>query len=191
MVRTETINYYNLPLSELIEKRGGVVVLHSHLLNEIIYLVRDKPTASRITDGIWYTLKELHVLYADGKLCDPETVKRIHSLKRSFPGMEFIKAPEPNLADPRPDLTEDTRLWNLLLRIAQEEDYDIARILHGLRENGLRLVRGQVNWTLRPEVSDRGFESQEQYDNLKNKYLVPVQGKIINWLTRLGGVSNK
>lgn len=176
-------------LSELIEKRGGVVVLYSQLLQDTIYFVRDQQAASRVSGGIWFTLRELHVLFADGELTNPESVMRISVIKKQFPGLEFVDAPTQDVlkpTDPRPDLTEDHVQWNRFLRIAWEQNSAIAKILYGFRENGLRLTRGNAGWVLRPEVSERCFESLECYETLKSKWLVPYGQQITNWLARLG-----
>ena len=177
-------------LSQLIEKRGGVVVLYSQLLQDTICFVRDNQAAKRVSGSICYTLKELHVLFADGELTDPESVMRIHVIKKQFLGLEFVNAPTQDVlkpTDPRPDLVEDSGIWNRFLKIAWEQNSAIAKILYGFREEGLRLTRGNAGWVLRPEVSERCFESIECYEQLKSKWLVPYGQQITNWLARLGG----
>lgn len=54
---------------------------------------------------------------------------------------EYIKEiREKNKYDPRRDLVKDSKLWYILLNIAERKDENLYNILHGLRCIGARLL---------------------------------------------------
>lgn len=72
------------------------------------------------------------------------------------------------IADPRPDLTEDSEIWSRVLTLTHWYTQDLAALLHALRVSGLRLVGGckflpgemsKSEWqTQRPQLAARGKE---------------------------------
>jgi len=103
--------------------------------------------------------------------------------------------------DPRPDITEDSHLWANLLQMAAEQDKEAGRVygehdnticgvLNGFRCNGTRLkagsMRGEGIWSLQPDFEPtEAWESQEEYDDFKKRYLGPYGTLLINLLREL------
>jgi len=180
---------YDLPLEPLIQRRGGLMPIKSHLLNETIYFALDKEHAKRAPQGAAvYTLHELKVLFTNKPyLSTPDSIRRIHRAKKAF-GLEFVDTPELNslpLVDPRPDLTEDSFMWEQLMNLAAQNDYQVGQLLFALRSYGLRLMPGNVNWILRPEIRPGCFESLAEYEELKTNWLVPHGQQITKLLKML------
>jgi len=179
---------YSLTLHDLLQKRGGLMELKSHLLNETIYFALDNEAAKRAPVGaVTYTLHELKVLFSNKPyLSTPDSVRRIHRAKKAF-GLEFIDTPELNslpIVDPRPDLPEDSFMWEQLMNLASS-DQQIGQLLFALRCHGMRLVRGNTSWVMRPEIRPDCFTSQEEYEELKTKWLVPHGQQITRLLKML------
>ncbi len=88
--------------------------------------------------------------------------------------------------DPRLDLHEDSKDWDKFLRRAQEKNKSLANILHGFRCGGLRLqkdIKGDtVRHRLRPDFSNSLWQSKEEYDIDKKKWLMPYHQQIIHLL---------
>jgi len=81
-------------------------------------------------------------------------------------------SPDYELIDPRPDLTEDHRLWVVLLEEALRHPNPKVRdapywILQGLRCLGahLDLVKGRLKMS--------GGEDAEEYERRRAEYLIP------------------
>lgn len=93
-------------------------------------------------------------------------------------------------SDPRPDLKEDHLLWNRLLRQAKQINEELGMILHGLRCGGTRIRKVKGWYVLRPDVDPAGkvaWEKQEDYEELRDKYLMPhvnVMKELMKQLTR-------
>jgi hypothetical protein len=179
---------YQLPFQQLLLKRGGLMEMKSHLLNETIYFALDSEHAKRAPVGsTTYTLHELKVLFSNKPyLQTPESVKRIHRAKQAF-GLTFIDTPELNnlpAVDPRPDLPEDSFMWEQLIYLAQS-DQTVVQLLFALRCHGMRLMRGKNNWVMRPEIRPDCFESQQEYEDVKNRWLVPNTKQITKYLKML------
>jgi hypothetical protein len=96
--------------------------------------------------------------------------------------------PPPIYEDPRPDLAEDSHLWNELLRIAYEfhpqlpeKNAEFCGVLNGMRCGGTRIRAGKNGWVLRPDIDPTGrvaWSSQAEYDEMKQKYLA----RWLEWL---------
>lgn len=101
---------------------------------------------------------------------------------------EAAPAPNPYVIDPRTDLKEDHPLWNRLLSLASGVDIELAQVLHGLRCGGTRLRKLKGFFVLRPDVDPAGrvaWEKQEDYEELRDKYLKPRMDEVVDLLKRL------
>lgn len=91
--------------------------------------------------------------------------------------------------DPRPDLAEEdpeeSYWWLWLLADALGINKDLAITLHGFRCQGTRLERTEKGFKLQPEVSGRGWQSVEDYQMARDKYLVPHQKQLVKVLRNL------
>ncbi len=92
------------------------------------------------------------------------------------------------LSDPRPDIGSDLEslyFADLLSKIFLINK-EAAAILHGFRCQGTRLVKSEKgNYVLRPVIGERGWKSQEDYDEAKTRYLEPVRRDVALALKRL------
>lgn len=96
----------------------------------------------------------------------------------------------PSWRDPRPDLKADSALWGALLRIAEGKSDAFCGVLNGFRCGGTRIKAGKSGWVLRPDIDSTGrhaWESQEEYDELKGKFLKPYidNGWLVEALKKL------
>ncbi len=92
------------------------------------------------------------------------------------------------VTDPRPDLGDglESLNWADLLMTAWQINRRMAYALHGFRCCGTRLVKNEKgSWVLRPEISPRGWESKEDYDKFKEKYLEPNRRDVILALKKI------
>ena len=128
-------------------------------------------------------------------LCEewPEVFKYVKDIP--YPNNRFAKAQDEEhviFLDPRPDLAAEDALehvnWLILLAEAYEINPDLAITLHGFRCEGLRIVKGQNGYILRPEISHRGFESEEKYQQTKEKYLAPYTKEIKFLIKKLNSI---
>ena len=91
--------------------------------------------------------------------------------------------------DPRQDLAdedpEESWYWGWLLADALGINKDLAITLHGFRCQGTRLERTEKGFKLQPEVSERAWQSQEEYQQARDKYLVPHQKQLVRLLKSL------
>jgi len=91
-------------------------------------------------------------------------------------------------SDPRPDIGSDLEslyFADLLSKIFLINK-EAAAILHGFRCQGTRLVKSEKgNYVLRPVIGERGWKSQEDYDEAKTRYLEPVRRDVALALKRL------
>lgn len=89
--------------------------------------------------------------------------------------------------DPRPDLGDgvESMCWAELLAAAHGINRQLAYALHGFRSQGTRLVKGVKGWVIRPEIGEKGWESQEIYDKYKEKYLESMRRDVILALKRI------
>ncbi|MGI9862325.1 hypothetical protein SDD30_13185 [Moorella naiadis] len=86
---------------------------------------------------------------------------------------------ERRITDPRPDIKEDSVLWEKLLNLKMVAlDYDVCWLLHGFRCQGTVLVKHNDTYVLRPLVGKDGWESAEEYKKQRDIYLVPHRDKI-------------
>lgn len=90
--------------------------------------------------------------------------------------------------DPRPDVGEDVEnfLWADFLCSIYRINKEAALILHGFRCQGTRLVKGEGGgYVIRPHIGKDGWESQEDYNRAKVKYLEPIRREILLALKKL------
>lgn len=91
--------------------------------------------------------------------------------------------------DPRQDLAdedpEESWFWGWLLADALAVNKELAITLHGFRCQGTRLERTEKGFKLQPEVSERAWLSQEEYQQARDKYLVPHQKQLVKLLRSL------
>lgn len=88
--------------------------------------------------------------------------------------------------DPRPDLEEDSRLWNELLSKAASYGSQLQGILDGFRCAGTRIVRlSSGSYALRPEISETCWESKKRYEEEKQKWLVPYSKELVKMLREI------
>ena len=91
--------------------------------------------------------------------------------------------------DPRQDLAdedpEESWFWGWLLVDALAVNKELAITLHGFRCMGTRLVRTEKGFAMKPEVSERAWLSQEEYQQARDKYLVPHQKQLVKVLRSL------
>jgi len=91
--------------------------------------------------------------------------------------------------DPREDLAaenpEESYWWGWLLAEAWPVSRELAITLHGFRCQGTRLMRNDTGFAMKPEVSDRGWQSQEEYTQVRGEYLVPHREKLTRLLKNL------
>lgn len=90
------------------------------------------------------------------------------------------------IADPRPDLAEDSALWKTLLNLAQEQNPMLAGVLHGFRCQGTRIRQGKNGYVLRPDIDPVfAWPSQEDYERERDRWLKPHAEEITALLKRL------
>lgn len=90
------------------------------------------------------------------------------------------------IADPRPDLEEDSALWKALLNLAQGENPMLAGVLHGFRCQGTRIRQGRSGYVLRPDIDPVfAWPSQKEYEKERDRWLKPHAEEIANLLRRL------
>ena len=91
--------------------------------------------------------------------------------------------------DPRPDLQYDTQEWDWLLKRAFEINQDLAYILHGFRCSGLRLLKSNAGYVMRPDFEQKSslWKNQAEYDKDKSQWLLKYTKEIIELLNKLGG----
>jgi len=85
--------------------------------------------------------------------------------------------------DPRPDLEEDSALWERLLRMAYPVDGSSVRglfwNLHGCRCGGARLVSRDGKLRIDPG------EWADEYPGIRQRYLEPFKLALIGFLKRM------
>ena len=102
-------------------------------------------------DGlVSYTWEEAKQLIGS----DPEMLKLVHSVKKSFPH-SIVET----ILDPRPDIEEDSDVWCNLLAIAQKSK--LYGALHYFRCEGTRLHRYVTGWNLKYDPETSGFASKK------------------------------
>lgn len=92
--------------------------------------------------------------------------------------------------DPRSDLAsenpEESYWWCWLLADAWNVSRELAVTLHGFRCMGTRLERKEKGFVLKPEVSERAWASEEEYQEARNKYLMPYKEQLTRLLRKQG-----
>lgn len=94
------------------------------------------------------------------------------------------------IADPRPDLVEDSILWATFLKHAVQLNFEVYGVLHGFRCMGSRLKHNSKgDLVIRPDIDptgNRAWKTQQEYDQAKERYLIPHQTEIKRLLDKLG-----
>lgn len=83
--------------------------------------------------------------------------------------------------DPRPDLAanDNSYWWAWLLADAWQIDIDLAITLHGFRCQGTMIeTNPNGGMKMKPEVGEQGWDSLEDYQTARDKYLVPYKNKL-------------
>ena len=76
--------------------------------------------------------------------------------------------------DPRPDLKEDSHLWEIVLDIAERNYTEAYRILHGFRCGGARLKQGAHTIKMEARIgSDHLWQSKKEYMADRKRWLIP------------------
>lgn len=86
--------------------------------------------------------------------------------------------------DPRPDLVEDSDLWEALLDLVGD-DPDLWGVLHGFRCAGLRIVEGSRGFVLRPRLPSEIWQTEDEYKKDRERWLLPRKERIAKALARL------
>lgn len=95
--------------------------------------------------------------------------------------------------DPRTDLSGDSEKWSTLLKMALERDEKMCGVLNGMRCGGTRIKLGRTptggyRWILQPDIDPTGrlaWESQKDYEEMRDKYLKPYFGEVTELLRKL------
>lgn len=87
---------------------------------------------------------------------------------------KLLEKNKPTL-DPRPDLTEDSCLWEEVFQAVKGGPKELYAVLRGFRGMGLRIVSGNGGgYVMRPYIDPSGmagFSSQEDYEYWRDNYL--------------------
>lgn len=88
-------------------------------------------------------------------------------------------------SDPRPDKVSDHKHWKDVLHNAWHADQDLYGVLHGVRCGGAKIALTETSFMLLPDEWEQG-----QWDDIKRKYLMPHQKKIVEVfkMSRLGRI---
>lgn len=97
----------------------------------------------------------------------------------------------PLLTDPRPDLREDSKLWEQLLALAVEMDGALAEALFAIRWGGSRLVQINGQYAIRPQIGPGCWLRKEDYEDVRDIWLTPHKEQVAELLRRLKAVSQK
>lgn len=97
----------------------------------------------------------------------------------------------PLLTDPRPDLKEDSQLWERLLALALAEDKALAEALFAIRWGGSRLVEIKGHYAIRPQVGPGGWLQKKDYEEVRDIWLAPYKEQVAGLLRRLKAASSK
>ncbi len=113
--------------------------------------------------------------YSGPKEPDPEKVEPLLAEARD-------KAEELKRAlEPRPDLKEDSKLWQLVLRTAAVRSHKVYGVLHGIRCIGGRLELNAGNLKLLPRYGDpkvTGINGKEDWQDIRSRWLLPCKEQI-------------
>jgi len=81
--------------------------------------------------------------------------------------------------DPRPDLTEDSQLWEKILKIAEARDEKAYNILHGFRCGGAKLEVKNNKVIMQPRIGENHlWQSQQEYNKDRKEWLMPLRESI-------------
>ncbi len=97
----------------------------------------------------------------------------------------------PLLNDPRPDLREDSRLWEQLLALTVEMDEPLGEALFAMRWAGSRLVTVNGHYAIRPQVGPGCWLKKEDYEDVRDIWLAPHKDQVAELLRRLKAASQK
>lgn len=85
--------------------------------------------------------------------------------------------------DPRPDLADDSWLWDWLLKRLVGED---QVLFHGFRCAGFRLRRRGERFVLEPTILPAlGFTTQEEYQAFRAQWMIPNRDVIQSTLQKV------
>lgn len=102
-------------------------------------------------------------------------------LSNEAKNIEFIES--------RPDIEsseEEKKAWRQLIKLANERgDTNLAGALLGFRAVGMKLIKKESTWILRPIIGANGWNSQEDYNANKSKFLAPSGKLLVELLKKL------
>lgn len=96
------------------------------------------------------------------------------------------------ITDPRPDLSQDSILWQQILTAANEIDYKLFGALLCMRRAGTGIVRNPAGGlrlypyiSKNPEIETDRWASLEEYNRLKGEMLDPVAGELVKLMGKM------
>jgi 2-keto-3-deoxy-galactonokinase len=86
---------------------------------------------------------------------------------------------EKNRYDPRPDLSDDTELWQAVLEEAKKQDRQVYSNLHGFRCVGCRLQLENEQLKLLPGAAiGQHWKNKKEWKQDRREYLIPFKDTI-------------
>ena len=159
-LRPKVIEVLDLIRAELqAESYKPYVLVSSKLLREVIAVGDDLPP-----NRVGYTWDEYHALQG----ASPGMVQFIHQVKKTCPGSRVE-----NILDPRPELYDDSELWNRLLVQSACNMPLVNTALHGFRCLGARLRRSATGYHLTYDPDVEGFTDQADFDEQYRRWIMP------------------
>lgn len=93
--------------------------------------------------------------------------------------------------DPRPEIIQDTNLWNRLLRLNPKHPdtkvaYELQTLLWTLRSSGTMLKFDGTGLKFVPIIGEGNYwESEAEFEDMKRRYLGPYAKEIAGLLRRV------
>ncbi len=89
--------------------------------------------------------------------------------------------------DPRPDLEEDSALWTKLLTSALSLNVELTQVLHAMRGGGTMLLKQGDRYVIKPLIDSKtGWDSLQDYEEIRDKYMLPHKDHIVQLLKEFG-----
>ena len=83
--------------------------------------------------------------------------------------------------DPRPDLSEDSKYWQAILKEAEKQDKQVYGNLHGFRIAGCRLQLENEQLKMTPgEAIGQHWKNKKEWKQDRKEYLLPYPKEIKN-----------
>jgi len=85
--------------------------------------------------------------------------------------------------DPRPDHTEDSNLWDMVLQVAEKIDKETFWVLHGFRCFGTKLIydmnHPKFKLQMKPRFGKHEWKNVEEWNQNRQEWLIPHMENII------------